>query len=118
MKNRELQEAQQTMNNLSTDIGTQVSQQDPFVAWPEPDTANSPSHLNSSGSSINSCSSTPSKIARPIGMTAEGGTYHGCTLLFETFIVTLFAFVVTLLAFAVTLFTFAVALLTYVKAFQ
>ncbi|CAH0054125.1 unnamed protein product [Clonostachys solani] len=88
MESRELQEVQQIKNSLPADIGIQVPQQDPLVAQVQPVTANSPSHLNSSGSSINSHSRTPSEIARPMGMAAEGGTYtctyHGCTLRFKT----------------------------------
>ncbi|KAK7222758.1 hypothetical protein V2G26_010761 [Clonostachys chloroleuca] len=56
MESSELQEVQQI-----TGIGIQAPQHDPFVAQGQPVTANSLSHLNSSGSSINSYSSTPSE---------------------------------------------------------
>ncbi|CAH0017534.1 unnamed protein product [Clonostachys rhizophaga] len=73
---------------MPSGMGIQVPQQYPFVARAQPVTTSSPPRLGSSGSSINSRSSTPSRMARPMGMAAEGGTYtctyHGCTLRFET----------------------------------
>lgn len=75
------------MNYLGANIpsGLQVPQQYPFVPQPHNDT---PPRLSSGPSSTGSGGSTPINRARPMGTSADGGTYtctyHGCTLRFET----------------------------------
>ncbi|KAK0390050.1 hypothetical protein NLU13_3623 [Sarocladium strictum] len=65
--------------------GLQVPQQYPFVPQTHTDT---PPRLSSGPSSTGSGVSTPVNRARPMGTSADGGTYtctyHGCTLRFET----------------------------------
>lgn len=75
------------MNYMAPNMpsGLQVPQQYPFVPQPHNDT---PPRLSSGPSSTGSGGSTPINRARPMGTSADGGTYtctyHGCTLRFET----------------------------------
>lgn len=79
----------QMSNGMDMHQQQQMPQQYPFVSRAQPINSNSPPRLGSSGSSVDSRSSTPSHfMGRPMGVTADGGTYtctyHGCTLRFET----------------------------------